>query len=80
LGVSRWLDAKAVATEQLITQGFSQSTQGVAHGGLGHGQAKAGSGETSLKHHLVKDAEQIEIQIAKVTNCHNCREYITLPK
>jgi glucose-6-phosphate isomerase len=79
-GVSRWLDAKTVASKQVIAHRFSQTSQCIAHSGLGHGQPQTGSGETSLNHHLVEDAEQIKIQAAKIANCHNCREYITLPK
>jgi len=60
-GVGRWLDTKTVAPKQVVADRFSQTFQGVAHGWLGHGQPQTGTGETSLNHHLVEDAEQIEI-------------------
>jgi hypothetical protein len=69
----RGLHTGAGAAHQLVSQHFPQAAQCVAHRGLRDRQVAGGAREVALRHHLVEDAEQVEIERAKV-DVHQCCE------
>jgi hypothetical protein len=70
----RGLDAEARATHQLVVQQLAQAAQGVADGGLGHGQVVGRARQVALGHDLVEDTQQVQIEGAEVGLYHFCGE------
>ncbi len=66
----RGLHALALAHQELVAQGLAQASQGVAHGRLGDGQLVGRPRQAALCHHLVEDAQQVQIQCAEVQGRH----------
>jgi hypothetical protein len=56
----------AISAYQFIAQAFTQTAQGIADGRLRDGQVTRRFGQTALRHHLVKDPQQVQVQGAKV--------------
>jgi hypothetical protein len=69
----RGLHAGARAAHQLVAQHFAQAPQRIADRGLRNRQVAGGAREVALCHHLVEDAEQVEVERAKV-DVHQCCE------
>ncbi|MDT4868105.1 hypothetical protein FQZ97_1030510 [compost metagenome] len=70
-GQRRGLHAVARAPHQFVAQRLAQPLERVAHGRLRHGQVVGGPGEVVLGHHLVEDAQQVQVQRAEVRFIHH---------
>ncbi|OMP13403.1 hypothetical protein COLO4_01743 [Corchorus olitorius] len=66
----RGLHALALAHQELVAQRLAQAAQRIAHGRLGDGQLVGRPREAALRHHLVEDAQQVQIQCAEVQGGH----------
>ena len=55
---------------QVVAQHLAQAPQGIAHRRLGQRQVAGGAGQVALGHDLVEDAQEVQIQRAKVDIHH----------
>ena len=69
-GRRRGLHAVTGTAHQFVTQRLAQAPQGVAHRRLRHRQVVRGAREVAFGHHLVKDAQQVQVQGAEVPFIH----------
>ena len=73
----RGRQALAVSAHQVFAQAFAQAAHGIAHRWLGQGQFVCRPRQAALGHHLVKDAQQVQVQGAEVDLIHKFGECIT---
>jgi len=66
----RGLHPLAAAHHQFIAHHIAQAPHGIADGRLGDRQLVRSPGEAALCHHLVKDAQQVQVQGAEVQGSH----------
>ena len=65
-GLRRRQDAAGHCREQLVAGRLAQSTQGIAHGRLGHRELHRGPRDAALDHHRAEDAQKVEVEGAEV--------------